>query len=135
MEKNQFGQNHTNYHSRIVKLSRRRCIANALLVLSVNFPLNKSKNTLGHLRVSECQRSIDQFDWSLIFPTQQSVKQKEYPLPTIDKTLQDIWGLTFASVIDLNMAYLSTHLLKKCRRSLQSLPCLVSLNAVYCQCA
>jgi hypothetical protein len=35
------------------------------------------------------------------------IKQKEYPLPTINKMFQNICGFTFALVIDLNMEYLS----------------------------
>jgi hypothetical protein len=35
------------------------------------------------------------------------LKRKEYPLPTIDELFQDIKGFEFASVVDLNMGYLS----------------------------
>ena len=35
------------------------------------------------------------------------LKCKEYPLPTIDEIFTDIRGFMLASVIDLNMGYLS----------------------------
>jgi hypothetical protein len=35
------------------------------------------------------------------------LKQKEYPLPSIDEMFQNIRGFIFASTIDLNMGYLS----------------------------
>jgi hypothetical protein len=35
------------------------------------------------------------------------LEHKEYPLPTIDEIFTDIRGFIFASVIDLNMGYLS----------------------------
>lgn len=35
------------------------------------------------------------------------LKRKEYPLPTIDELFQDVKGFEFASVVDLNMGYLS----------------------------
>ena len=35
------------------------------------------------------------------------LKQKEYPLPTINEMFQNIRGFIFASTIDLNMGYLS----------------------------
>ena len=35
------------------------------------------------------------------------LERKEYPLPTIDELLTNIRGFNFASVIDLNMGYLS----------------------------
>jgi hypothetical protein len=35
------------------------------------------------------------------------LKRKEYPLPTINELFQNIKGFEFASVVDLNMGYLS----------------------------
>ena len=46
------------------------------------------------------------------------LKRKEYPLPTIDKMFQNICGFTFASVIDLNMGYLSIPLTEQTQKLL-----------------
>ncbi len=46
------------------------------------------------------------------------LERKEYPLPTIDEIFTNIRGFTFASVIDLNMGYLSIPLTKETREIL-----------------
>ena len=46
------------------------------------------------------------------------LERKEYPLPTIDEIFTDIRGFIFASVIDLNMGYLSIPLTKETREIL-----------------
>ena len=46
------------------------------------------------------------------------LKRKEYPLPTIDEIFQDIGGFTFASVVDLNMGYLSIPLTEETKKIL-----------------
>ena len=60
------------------------------------------------------------------------MNQKEYPLPTIDEILQDSSGFTLASVVGLNMGYLSI-LLCADSRKLTSLHSMVSLKVVYYQ--
>jgi hypothetical protein len=46
------------------------------------------------------------------------LKRKEYPLPTIDEIFQDIRGFKYATVIDLNMGYLSIPLTEKAKELL-----------------
>ena len=48
----------------------------------------------------------------------QCLKQKEYTLPTIEEILQEISGFMLASVVDLNMGYLSIPLCTESRKLL-----------------
>jgi hypothetical protein len=46
------------------------------------------------------------------------MKWKEHPLPTIDEMFQNIRGFIFASIIDLNMGYLSIPLIEPTQKLL-----------------
>lgn len=59
------------------------------------------------------------------------LKRKEYPLPTIDELFQDIKGFEFASVIDLNMGYLSIPLTDKSKALLTIVTMFGFLSHVY----
>ena len=48
----------------------------------------------------------------------QCLKQKEYPLPTIEEILQDISSFMLASVVDVNIGYLSSPLCTNSRKLL-----------------